>query len=302
MSTSVLLETSWRRSFRTGSDAGLQRAALSGLVRAAADSVFMHMEGMRPPFLVALFSSASFSNCLFKDIYIQQHELFDVSDGGRVRLSDCKFSNVTAGRDVLAINRITLAETTYNDQPDTGRNPSNPEEGEPTEYCDGVWSHDFDEPRFRLLEPTAEDADYLGADGWIQEQTVTDDGLTDDPNNVTSDGTRSPCSPHLNGRLGIDLSPSDPWLTSMRQVRAACVLRAACCAFCMTRTLWVAPVRSSGVAVPVCAARAACCAHGVSRPWPHVMCWHRLESCCAMCAARAVHAVDRPLQARPRKR
>ena len=203
----------------------------------------MHMEGMRPPFLVALFSSASFSNCLFKDIYIQQHELFDVSDGGRVRLSDCKFSNVTAGRDVLAINRITLAETTYNDQPDTGRTSSTAGVGEPTDYCDGVWSHDFDDPRFRPLEPTAADAAYLGADGWIREQTVTDDGLTDDPNNVTSDGTRE-CSPHLNGRLGIDLSPSDPWLNNMRQVRAACVLRAACFTLCMTRGLLVVPVGS----------------------------------------------------------
>eukprot|EP00892_Ulva_mutabilis_P008124 jgi/Ulvmu1/5684/UM024_0031.1 len=168
----------------------------------ARDSAFVGMSGFRPPFLVTRFATAAFSNCLFKDIHVQGHELFDVSNGGRVSLTDCKFANVTAGRD-----GATLADTSYNDPAafgDLDQDPYSPG------FCDGAWLYDFQGPDFELLPPRPEDTDALGANGWVQNQTVTDDA------EIVSSRDDA-CSTFIPGRVPVDLTTTDPWLEALME-------------------------------------------------------------------------------------
>ena len=189
---------------------------------ADADSVFIGMEGMRPPILVTRYAKATFSNCLFKDIYIQGHELFDVSNSGNVRLSDCKLSNVTTGRDVRTRGHVSLADTSYNDP---GPFSDDDFARQTLEFC-SMLLDDFIGPDFNVSQPSAEDEWELGVDGWVREETVTD-GIDSDPDPSEAGECAEDWSPVCpvgchNGRVPQPPEPADAWLAALREVRPTC--------------------------------------------------------------------------------
>lgn len=179
------------------------------------------MTGRTAPFLVTRFSRASFSNCLFRDISIHSHELFDVSHGGGVHLSRCRLSNVTAGADAA---RMTLVDTSYSDPVPVGLELGGEVDGEwgdEEQYCGGFWGHDFPpENDLELQEAPVEDADAFGAEWWVEDSMAVDEGIAEwEAQGFNESTMASICLPVDTGRRGAWLSDTDEWLVSMRRVR-----------------------------------------------------------------------------------
>lgn len=209
------------------------------------------MTGMTAPFLVTIWSRASFSNCLFQDIAIQGHALFDVSHGGGVRLVRCRFANVTAGADAVAGAAVSVVDTSYND-PEPLRNA--PDLFRPDDYntgwCGGVWVDDFaSQPNIDLLPAPPPD----GAEWWVENQTAID------ANELDLEGTglgptqarKQQCIPLGAGRRGDWLKETDEWLVAMREVRSpgACRVPCAPCVVHHAASAEAAPLRCASRAV-----------------------------------------------------
>lgn len=198
---------------------------------AYADSVFTGMTGMTAPFLIAMLSRASFSNCLFKDIAIQGHALFDVSHGGGVRLVRCRFANVTAGADAVAGAAVSVVDTSYNDPEPLRKNPDLvrlDDYNTPNGWCGGMWLDDFaSQPNIDLLPAPPPD----GTEWWVENQTAIDANELDleGVGFGLSQAAHEQCFPFQGGRRGDWLKETDEWLVAMREVGSP----GACCVLCV---------------------------------------------------------------------